>query len=391
MAEKIRIRKITEEDVADLTPHVGDTIGKDLRMDLHLEAVALHDQNKNVKDDPGFSNQMISGEKGVGKSNMMSMLAVDYYIRGFEVVSNMSLLFGWHIESAVDIMTFARVLPGRIVLVLDEIHLLLSRFRQSSTGQIEFIGGGIASLRKNRQHLLSGTSLEEEVANNFLKELDYIYYPKRRKRIPQMGAGVGHYPSWCHLRVEAVGPRPMEGQTIGERYGIKKGRKRAGRKKVNGFSPKHIYHAAALQSSFAVLPRGKASGQHVMAGDMRDAMASANVLEFDRVEEEYLDEPTEDTKIAWAELIERDKQLLTELWAGMRRSGVAGQKEVSMKYLMFQLALRGGELDEENKPTGLELDQDEVEDMLQRWIQYQPSKGNVDVHAIQAQFGPVRP
>ena len=378
MAEKIRIRKITEEDIEQLPQHVGDTISKDYRMDLHREAAALHDENKNATDDPGFSNQLISGPKGVGKSNIMSCMGLDYFIRGFEVVSNMSLLYGWHIESAVDIMTFARVLPGRIVLVLDEIHLLLSRFRQSSTGQIEFIGGGIASLRKNRQHLLSGTSLEEEVAHNFIRELDYVYYPKRRKRIPQMGDGAKHYPSWCHLRVEAVGPRPLEGQTVGERFGIKKSGVRAKRKVVKGLTPKHIYQAAALQSSFASLPRGKSSGQHVMAGDMRDAMQSADVLEFDRVEEEDIMETTDNTD--WQAVIDRDKVLLTNLWNGMLRAGLAAEKELSIEYLMFQLRLR-----RQTDDTIIIAEQAEIEDVLRRWIQYRPNFP-IQVGKIQSWF-----
>ena len=187
-------------------------------MALHQQAVAAFQEHKDDGGDPGFSCQLVSGPKGVGKSNLMSCLALDFYMSGFEVVSNMSLLFGWHIESAVDIFSFGQLFPGRMVLVLDEIHRLLSRYRQASTGQNEFIGDGLAGLRKQRIHLLTGTSQEPEVALNFLRECDYILYPKRRKRYPQMGTGVGHYPDWCHLRVERIGPHPIQGQTIGEKY-----------------------------------------------------------------------------------------------------------------------------------------------------------------------------
>ena len=49
---------------------------------------------------------------------------------------------------------------------------------------MEFVSG-IAGLRKQRIHLLAATSQEPEVANNFIRECDWLYYPRRKKRFPK--------------------------------------------------------------------------------------------------------------------------------------------------------------------------------------------------------------
>ena len=253
-----RLRKITEQDIENLPtfPDGRDTIGKEYRLALHRELEAEFAQNKDNGGDPGFSCSLVSGPKGVGKTNLMSLFCIESRRAGFEVISNLSLLFGWHIEGAVDIFAFSKVLPGRCILVLDEIQALLSRYRQGNTGQMEFVGG-IAGLRKQRIRLLGGTSQEPEVANNFLRECDWIYYPARRKRFPQMGQGQKHYPEWCHLRIDAVGPYPLRGKTVGEAYGIGVNRTKPRRKIMKGITPSNIYQAATLQFSFAALPQGK--------------------------------------------------------------------------------------------------------------------------------------
>ena len=377
MPEQIRLRRITEDDIMAIPDHVGDSMSKEYRLGLHQQLVEEHNANRNTSGDPGFSCKLISGEKGVGKSNITSMLAMDYFRKGFHVVSNMSLLYGFHIESAVDILTFSQVLPQRLVLVLDEIHALLSRYRQGATGQMEFIQG-LAGLRKARIHLIGATSQEEEVANNFLRECDWIYYPKRRKRYPQMGQGVGHYPGWCHLRMEAVGPRPLEGQTVGERFGITKGKSKAKRRLIRGITPANIYQAAALQSSFAGLPKGKSVGTHVMAGDVREALDNADVIEFDRIEEGAEEAPDDaQAKADFSELKKHDEAVLTAIWDGFDKAGIASQPRFSMNYAMFQLGMRG-----------FEFTQGEVEETLQRWVNYKPGS-DIETKKIEALF--VRP
>ena len=110
-----RLRKITEEGIENLPAFLDgrDTIGKDYRPALHREVEAEFARNKNDGGDPGFSCSLVSGPKGVGKTDLMSLFRIPYRVAGFEVISNLSLLFGWHIEGAVDVFAFSKVLPGR--------------------------------------------------------------------------------------------------------------------------------------------------------------------------------------------------------------------------------------------------------------------------------------
>ncbi len=370
----IRLRKITEEDIENLPafPDERDTIGKEYRLDLHREIEAKFARNRDTGGDPGFSCQLVSGPKEVGKTNLMSLFCIPYRQAGFEIISNLSLLFGWHIEGAVDIFAFSKVLPGRCILVLDEIQALLSRYRQGNTGQMEFVGG-IAGLRKQRIHLLGGTSQEPEVANNFLRECDWIYYPARRKRYPQMGQGQKHYPEWCHLRIEAVGPHPLRGKTVGEAYGIGVNRTRAKRKTVRGITPANIYEAAALQFSFAALPQGKAAGQHIMAKDMRSALNEIDVIDFDTEDVDGAESNAAASQ-DWQATIDADKKIIAEFYKALRYASVEITGKRGLPFLLTRVAL-----------AGFNIDEAAIAETLSRWVDYRPG-GTVDLDTLATYF-----
>ncbi len=370
----IRLRKITEEDIENLPafPDERDTIGKEYRLDLHREIEAKFARNRDTGGDPGFSCSLVSGPKGVGKTNLMSLFCIPYRQAGFEIISNLSLLFGWHIEGAVDIFAFSKVLPGRCILVLDEIQALLSRYRQGNTGQMEFVGG-IAGLRKQRIHLLGGTSQEPEVANNFLRECDWIYYPARRKRYPQMGQGQKHYPEWCHLRIEAVGPHPLRGKTVGEAYGIGVNRTRAKRKIVRGITPANIYEAAALQFSFAALPQGKAAGQHIMAKDMRSALNEIDVIDFDTEDVDGAESNTAASQ-DWQATIDADKKIIAEFYKALRYASMEITGKRGLPFLLTRVAL-----------AGFNIDEAVIAETLSRWVDYRPG-GTVDLDTLATYF-----
>ena len=71
------------------------------------------------------------------------------------------------------------------------------------------------------------------------------------------------------------GPYPAAGGlTIEEK--LLGGSRRSNKSKVKRYTrrppPREIYESAALQSSFAPLPKGKGLGTHVTAGDVREAL-----------------------------------------------------------------------------------------------------------------------
>ena len=93
-----------------------DTIDRDYRRTLWHEREARHWENMDTDDDPGFGLMLVSGDKGAGKTTLISLLAGDLYDRGFSVVSNISRLFGHQTRDVRDIFTFLKHFPRKPAL-----------------------------------------------------------------------------------------------------------------------------------------------------------------------------------------------------------------------------------------------------------------------------------
>ena len=372
---KTRLRPIGEEDILELPAHVGDHIGKDYRLALHREVKAEHEANRRDDTDPGWRCELVSGPKGSGKTTFATSLALRYYLKGFFVVSNVSLLFGHHLESAVDLYAFSRMLPARCVVVVDELQQLLNKYGMATAKSQSFIGG-LAELRKKRISLIGITSQEGEINPSFLYEVDRTYYPRPRRFVRQPQRGEPHYDRWCHLRVVVAGPKPYayrSGKTVGERMGMSAPTKKPKLRAIKGYSPKQVYQAAALQSSFASLPWGKAAGQSIKAADMHKALEQDGIIEFD--DDDLDDAEVTDGAAEWLEVLEQDKPEISRLWGGIRKSGLHLEKEAPLAMLLTRLAMAGAAFDPEA-----------LEKMLERWTGHRPGARTVDIAALGAWF-----
>ena len=114
-------------------------------------------ENMDTDDDPGFGLMLVSGDKGAGKTTLISLLAGDLYDRGFNVVSNISRLFGHQTRDVRDIFTFLKTFPEKTCFALDEVPALLSVYRQATSrpaGVFEPIGGtGETSHHHHRRYV----------------------------------------------------------------------------------------------------------------------------------------------------------------------------------------------------------------------------------------------
>ena len=173
-----------------------------------------------------------------------------------------------------------------------------------------------------------------------------------------MGKGQQHYPDWYHLRVEAVGPKPLTGKTVGESLGIRPAQAKPRRRLLTGVTPQKVYQAAAQQFSFAELPKGKGVGMNVGAKEMRSALDEMDVISFDMesLEEEENAQAQQDFK----EMMENDKPLLSALWMGIQQMRSDDESSVQMEYPMFNLQTQGD----------FPYSSSEVEQTLWRWINY---------------------
>ena len=190
--------------------------------------------------------------------------------------------------------------------------------------------------------------------------------------------GKGHYDRWCHVRVVAAGPKPYayhSGKTVGERMGLAPATKKPKLKAIRGYSPANVYQAAALQSSFASLPWGKAAGQSIKAADMHKALEENAVIEFDDVDLEEGEELNGTAKDAWATIVEQDRPEITRLWQGILNCQLHLEKEVALPLLLTKLAMGGNPFDPEP-----------LEEMLERWTGHRPGSRMVDIRALAQWF-----
>ena len=374
------IRKITEEDVRSIPSNPADTIPLGYRLELHRRTEELHLEHQDESADPGSIHLHVSGPRGSGKSNCVCAIARRYYESGFTVISNMSLMFGWTLESAVELMTFAHGMPQRMILIVDEVHALMSRYRQSSTGQLEFMQG-ISGLRKARVSLLTASSQETELAANYLSQCQWLIYPSKPRIRPGRFQRRGeHYPMWCASIWRRYGPYPAAGGLTVEEKLL--GSRRSNKSKVKKYTrrppPQEIYEAAALQSSFAPLPKGKAVGTHVGAKDVREALrgdSGVTTLILDdpvEVEEEQDDDTQGISAEERASARDADEKAITDLYIGLRNLGLHQEKRLPLATLKTRLNLHDG---------------DAVEDLLERWVGRRPGQRYVDTTMITKLFG----
>ena len=274
--------KRTLEAIDNLPNNSLDTIDRDYRRTLWHQREERHWENVDTDDDPGFGLMLVSGDKGAGKTTLISLLAGDLYDRGFSVGSNISLLFGHQTRDVRDIFTFLKTFPEKTCFALDEVHALLSVYRQATSRPAEFLSQ-LAGLRKRRITIIAGTSQERSVDHGFRGEVDWRYYPtprryrpagKRARRKKRATGGFAQLPAWAHITVYAIGPKPWgSGSTLGEEYGLPIRRGKPKSRRIRGLTPLNFYQAAGLQYTFEDIPLGTEAGTelHVRRHAGRDA------------------------------------------------------------------------------------------------------------------------
>ena len=232
----------------------------------------------------------------------------------------------------------------------------------------------LAELRKKRITIVGVTSQEIELNPSYRYEVDWVVYPRQRRfhRVPT-GKGAGHYERWCHLRVRRLGPRPFahgSGKTVGERFGMSPSTRKPRWGTLKTFGPQQVYAAAARQSSFASLPWGKSAGTNVTAADMRGALDSGDVIEFET--DDALEQDVDEATVTnWKAIMEADKPEVQRLWTGITAVGMHLEREVPLPLLLTRLGMAGHTFDPEP-----------LEDLLSRWTGHRPGSRTVDIAAL---------
>ena len=379
----MKARAVTETMVAELPQHSGDSISRNYRLKEHRVARERLAFNRPRLQDSGSGVLLMSGPRGAGKTNVASLLGRMFNDAGLYVFSNMSLLYGWQLD-AVDIFLFAQRVPAHSVLIVDELHALLNRYRQGTGRQLEFVKA-LASLRKQRVWVIGITSQEGNVDNGFIGECDWRVYPSLRKHMP---GKTFQAPHWCYVQLDIIGQRPLRGRTLAEKFQIYPfGPPAKARRAL--LNPMHVYAAAASQYSFDTIPFGEAAGETLSAKDIREAqkvggLAFADVIDFgeagddaEEAKELETERAREAAHRAQSEQTENDKAMLMQIYNVLSARGKMAEKgTIGADYLTTQLST-----------IGVAVSEPELCELAGRWgIQYIRSKRTLSLKDLSRLF-----
>ena len=248
------------DKIRELPVHREDTIKRVEREAAWDRADLVYQHNRQFNLRTSFGVYLFTGGVGAGKTTIAAVFARMAYGKGVPVFSNISTLFGYHVD-VLDLYLFATKAPPYSVLIVDELHAVLSRYRQSSLAAQQMIQS-LAAVRKRRLTILGCTAQEFNVSTDFKASIDMQIYPRRRYNIPEEGArdSLGRfYPGWAHVDVDVIGPKPYRGRTLGDEWGIDVYGGEV-KKRTLSFPPALIYEAACLQFSFEDIPFGESAG-----------------------------------------------------------------------------------------------------------------------------------
>lgn len=277
------ITKLPGGPDSDEPQHKSDSISNTVRLNFWEWVEAEHHRNKARAADPedpyelpplGWCSIFISGNKGDGKTTVAAALILPFYIAGYEVFHNSSLMFGIRIE-VMDLYLLGEVLKGNCILVVDEIHAILSRYAQGRLADRTAIAG-LATLRKKNVVIIAMTSQEPVTSHEWRGEVDFLIYVLDAP-FPHGVDFQWKAPPWCYKKLAIIGYRPWRGRMLAESFGIDifRGKRR---KRTFRLHPNAYWNGAVLQYSFDKIDVG--AGLSVNADQVRIALAAGEEVEL---------------------------------------------------------------------------------------------------------------
>lgn len=116
---------------------------------------------------------LILGRQGSGKTLLLVKLAHDNFLRDRKVYSNVHLNFKYKPINYNDVVECNL---RNCMVLLDEIHLLLSARRWQKKTNIRICDNFISMARKQRTDVYGATQTPRKVDVRFREEADYVYY-----------------------------------------------------------------------------------------------------------------------------------------------------------------------------------------------------------------------
>ena len=264
-----------------------DRVGEDgFKPDRDADRLAIHYLRRRYGEDCS----LISGDRGAGKTWMSAYFAYRFYIIGYQVISNISLDFGYSMIDGSDILGIIRT-PKNFIWIVDEIHQALNRFRQGANFQRGVIGA-FAGLRKNQSCMFGITSQDWQLGMDIKSQFKWAFYPFKRPPSPSdpQWMKARRTPSYVRTQAWRMGPWPEEwrGSTLADKLNLPYVR---GAKPVRSrYQPSPIetlLYIGALYGSWGGLPTVKQSGGALMKADVDNINTDEDITLYSSRDEFY--------------------------------------------------------------------------------------------------------
>jgi hypothetical protein len=132
---------------------------------------------------------LIVGRQGSGKTLLIVKLAWEYYKQGKKIYSNIKLKFRFYKLNYNDIVN---CVLSNAVIILDEIHLLLSNRECMRKANIEITNGFLGMIRKKNVELIGSLQTLRKCDIKVREECDYIIEVNKYARINDVWNEVLH-------------------------------------------------------------------------------------------------------------------------------------------------------------------------------------------------------
>ena len=151
----------TPDRVSKLPRDHRDAFSIKERVRAHSEVTQTHQVARaagHVRADD-YGVYLVSGLRRQGKTLFGTSIGKTYFEDGRLLFTNLGVTIGYRI-SALDLYLLAKKVPRKAVVIVDEIHLLLSRYSQNARRERELISA-LAGVGK-REVLFIGITQQEE-------------------------------------------------------------------------------------------------------------------------------------------------------------------------------------------------------------------------------------
>ena len=115
---------------------------------------------------------LVIGRQGSGKTLFLVKKAYDYYLEGKTIYSNIKLNFPF---KPIDYNDIIECRLKNAVVILDEVHLLLSSRNSMSRRSRLIVDGFLSMVRKMGLLVIASTQTERKVDVRFREEKDFLY------------------------------------------------------------------------------------------------------------------------------------------------------------------------------------------------------------------------